>query len=131
MRKHAVVLTLALLELLALLLLAFFGLVMRPDLAATYGLDEGGELRAALIGTSTRVALSPWFAPAVGAAGALLFASAWLARGGARNRWLGAALVVTVLGLGWAIWAAYSPAFERLAMGELWDWASFDGRQWV
>jgi hypothetical protein len=117
MKKHAVVLTLTLLELLALALLAFFGLVMRPDLAATYGLGEGGELRAELIGTATRVALSPWFTPLVGAAGALLFVSAWLPRRGAnvRNKLLGAALVVTVLGLGWAIWAAYTPAFERLA----------------
>jgi hypothetical protein len=54
MKKHAVVLTLTLLELLALALLAFFGLVMRPDLAATYGLGEGGELRAELIGNEGR-----------------------------------------------------------------------------
>jgi len=40
-KKHAVVLTLTLLELVALVLLAFFGMVMRPDLAATYGLGEG------------------------------------------------------------------------------------------
>jgi hypothetical protein len=116
MRKHAVVLTLTTLELLALVLLAFFGLVMRPDLAATYGLDDGGELREALISPATRVALSQWFAPLIGAVGACLFASAWLLRHGpsARNRWLGAALVVTVFGLAWAIWAAYAPAFERL-----------------
>jgi hypothetical protein len=119
MKKHAVVLMLTVLEVLALVLLAFFGLVMRPDLAATYGLDEGGEMRKELLSTATTVALAPWFAPLVGAAGAVLFASAWRARGGARNRWLGAALVVTVLGLGWAIWAAYAPAFEGLSMGEI------------
>jgi len=114
MKKHAVVLTLTLLELLALVLLAFFGLVMRPDLAATYGLGEGGEMRRELLSTATTVALAPWFAPLVGAVGAALFASAWLVRRGARNRLLCAALVATALPLGWAIWAAYAPAFERL-----------------
>jgi hypothetical protein len=118
MKKHAVVLTLTLLELLALALLAFFGLVMRPDLAATYGLSEGGEARRELLSTATTIALAPWFAPLVGAVGAALFASAWLLQRSksARNQLLGAALVVTVLGLGWAIWAAYAPAFERFSL---------------
>jgi hypothetical protein len=52
----------------------------------------------------------------VGATGFLLFASAWVLRRGvnARNKLLGAALVWTVLGLLWAVWAAYAPAFEQL-----------------
>jgi hypothetical protein len=116
MRKHAVVLTLTSLELLALLLLAFFGLVMRPDLAATYGLDVGGDAPMASLPAATRLALGPWVVPVIGAGGALLFAAGWLSgRGSTRSKLLGAALVWTVLGLGWAIWAAYAPAFEHLA----------------
>lgn len=117
MRKHAVVLTLTLLELLALLLLAFFWFVMRPDLAATYVLGDAVFAPSSALPTSTRVALTTWLVPAVGAGGALLFASAWLLRRGksARNGLLGAALVFTVLGLTWAVWAAYAPAFERLS----------------
>jgi hypothetical protein len=116
MQKHAVVLTLTSLEVLALLLTAFFCLVMRPDLAATYGVTSGGDLREALLPLSTRIALSPWFMPVIGGVGAMMFAAAWtLVRGAnVRNRWLGASLVWTVMGLGWAIWAAYEPAFERL-----------------
>jgi hypothetical protein len=116
MRKHAVVLTLTSLELLALLLLAFFGLVMRPDLAATYGLDAAGGAPMASLPVATRLALEPWVVPVIGAGGLLFFAAAWLSgRPNARNKLLGAALVWTVLGLGWAIWAAYAPAFEHLA----------------
>jgi hypothetical protein len=116
MQKHAVVWTLTLLELLALLLTAFFCLVMRPDLAATYGVASGGDLRDALLPLSTRIALLPWVVPLIGGAGAMMFAAAWtLARGAnVRNRWLGASLVWTAMGLGWAMWAAYEPAFERL-----------------
>ena len=115
MRKHAVVLTLTLLELLALVLLAFFWLVMRPDLIATYGIVEGGVTPTPLP-MATRIALTTALVPLVGAAGAVLFVSAWLWRrsGPARSRLLGAALVLTVLGLAWAVWAAYAPAFERL-----------------
>jgi hypothetical protein len=118
MRKHAVVLTLTLLELLALLLLAFFGLVMRPDLAVTYGLGEEGSrgaAAAASLPAATRLALAPAVVPAIAAGGALLFVSAWFSRRvSLRNRLLGAAFVWTVLGLGWTVWAAYAPAFEHL-----------------
>ncbi|MET0592927.1 MAG: hypothetical protein ABW133_09525 [Polyangiaceae bacterium] len=116
MRKHAIVLTLTLLQIVALLLTAFFCLVMRPDLAATYGTADGGALRDALLPLSTRIALLPWVMPVVGGIGAMIFAAAWtLARGAnLRNRLLAASLVWTVLGLGWAIWAAYEPAFEQL-----------------
>jgi hypothetical protein len=116
MRKHAVVLTLTLLELLALVLLAFFWLVMRPDLIATYGIVEGGGVAATALPMATRIALTTALVPLVGAAGAVLFVSGWLWRRSvpARSRLLGAALVLTVLGLAWAVWAAYAPAFERL-----------------
>jgi hypothetical protein len=116
MRKHAVVLTLTLLELLALALLAFFWLVMRPDLLTTYGILEAGDARAAALPAATTVALTTSLVPIVGAAGALLFTTGWLVRRGVnvRNRWLGAALVITVFGLAWAVWAAYAPVFERL-----------------
>jgi hypothetical protein len=115
MRKHAVVLTLTLLELLALVLLAFFWLVMRRDLVATYGASLSDGSSAALP-TSTRIALTTSLVPCIGVVGAALFASAWLVGRGVnvRNRLLGAALVWTVLGLMWGVWAAYSPVFERL-----------------
>jgi len=115
MRKHAVVLTLTLLQLLALFLLAFFWLVMRPDLAATYGL-VAPSARPASLPLSTEIALTSWLVPLIGAGGAVLFGAAWLLRRGvnARNRLLGAALVWSVLGLGWAVWAAYAPVFEHL-----------------
>ncbi|HMI83385.1 MAG TPA: hypothetical protein VK550_04780 [Polyangiaceae bacterium] len=116
MRKHAVVLTLTLLELLALVLLAFFWLVMRPDLMTTYGIAPSDGARSAALPASTRIALTTSLVPFVGVVGAALFASAWLLRRGVnvRNRLLGAALVWTVLGLAWAIWTAYAPAFEQL-----------------
>jgi hypothetical protein len=116
MRKHAVVLTLTLLELLALFLLAFFWLVMRPDLLTTYGIADLRAARSAALPTVTRVILTTSFVPIVGAGGAVLFALGWLLRrgGNMRTRLLGAALVWTVLGLTWAVWAAYAPAFERL-----------------
>jgi len=116
MRKHAVVLTLTLLELLALGLLAFFWLVMRPDLLDTYGIADLGDARSAALPTMTRFVLTTSLVPLVGAVGAALFASAWVLRRGVnvRNRLLGAALVWTVLGLTWVVWAAYAPAFERL-----------------
>jgi hypothetical protein len=116
MRKYAVVLTLTLLEIMALLLTSFFCLVMRPDLAATYGIASGGDVREALLPLSTRIALLPWVMPLVGGIGAMLFVAAWtLARGAnSRDRLLASSLVWTVLGLGWAIWAAYEPAFEQL-----------------
>jgi hypothetical protein len=118
MRKHAVVLTLTLLELLALALLAFFWLVMRPDLMTTYGIASSGDAPLASLPMATRIALTTSLVPFVGAGGALLFAAAWLAkrRINVRNRLLGAALVITVFGLGWAIWAAYAPVFERLTL---------------
>jgi hypothetical protein len=116
MRKHAVVLTLTLLEIFALVLLAFFWTVMRPDLVTTYGIASSGGAPSASLPAATRIALTTAAVPIVGVTGALLFAAAWLLRRGtnARNRLLGAALVWTVFGLGWAIWAAYAPAFEQL-----------------
>jgi hypothetical protein len=116
MRKHAVVLTLTLLEIFALILLTFFWLVMRPDLVATYAIGAGGAALSSALPMATRLVLSTPVVPIIGAVGAALFAAAWLLRRGvnARNRMLGAALVVTVLGLAGAIWAAYAPAFEQL-----------------
>src|SRR5262245_16417799 len=116
MRKHAVVITLTVLEIFALILLAFFWLVMRPDLASTYSIGAPGGAPSAALPMATRLAITTPIVPVVGAVGAALFAVAWLFRRGvnARNRLLGAALVWTVLGLGWAIWAAYAPAFEQL-----------------
>ena len=116
MRKHAVVLTLTLLEIFALILLAFFGLVMRPDLVTTYGIDAPGGAPSAALPMATRLALATPVVPFIGAVGAALFVSAWLfgRRINVRNRMLGAALVWTVLGLAGAVWAAYAPAFEQL-----------------
>src|SRR5690242_11810532 len=121
MRKHAVVLTLTLLEILALVLLAFFWWVMRPDLMTTYGIPASGEAPAALLvaatlPASTRIALTTAVVPIVGVVGAAIFAGAWLVQRGAnfRNRLLAVALVWTVLGLAWAVWASYAPAFEHL-----------------
>ena len=116
MRKHAVVLTLTVLEIFALILIAFFWFVMRPDLVTTYGIDTPGGAASAVLPMATRIALATSAVPFIGAVGAALFASAWLLRRGvnARNRMLGAALVWSVLGLAGAIWAAYAPAFEQL-----------------
>jgi hypothetical protein len=123
MRKHAILLALTALELLALVLLAFFALVMRPDLAATYGLGTGTSGRTEALPLVTKIVLGPWFPSLVGGAGVLLFAAAWLPgrRPSSRKKLLGASLVVTVLGLGWAIWVAYIPAFERLTAGARYD----------
>ena len=116
MRKHAVVLTLTLLEIFALVLSAFFWMVMRPDLVTPYGIAGAGGVPSSSLPVATRMALLTPIVPFVGVIGAALFAAAWLFRRGvnARNRMLGAALVWTVLGLAGAVWAAYAPAFERL-----------------
>jgi hypothetical protein len=113
MRKHAVIIVLSALQLLALALMLLFWLVMRPDLIITYGLDGA---RVADVPTATKLALSGWFVPLVGATGALLVLVALLGRwrAKARTELSSVGLVWMVLGLAFAIWAAYAPVFERL-----------------
>jgi hypothetical protein len=108
MRKHAVLFTLAALEVAGLMLSAFFWFVMRPDLVASYGPGN--------IPPAVRVALSVWFVPMTGLAGVILLVLALLPAFRTRTRtWLaGTGLVATVFGLTIAVWAAYAPAFERL-----------------
>jgi hypothetical protein len=108
MRKHATLFVLTVLEMAGLALSAFFWFVMRRDLAATY--------RGATAPLATRVALSAWFVPATGAAGALLVLASWAPTLRTRTRTYLAAtgLVCTVFGLAFAIWASYAPAFEQL-----------------
>jgi hypothetical protein len=109
MRKHAVLITLAILEMTGLMLSAFFWFVMRKDLLSTYG-------RVALP-FSTSLALSAWFVPVTGLAGAMMVTIAMLPglRTRTRTYLAGAGLVFTVFGLAFAIWASYTPAFEHLA----------------
>ena len=114
MKKHAALVTLTMLCLLALGLLCFFGAIMRPDMIATYGLDDAtGDARAPV---ATRIVLSPWWTIGIGTIGVVMLAIAWLSRAGAnvRTRRLGAALVWTAFGLAASIWAAYAPAFGHL-----------------
>jgi len=108
MRKHAVVFTLTVLEMAGLALSAFFWFVMRRDLTATY--------RGAPMSAATGVALSTWFVPATGMAGAALALAAWIPAFRTRTRTFLAAtgLVVTVFGLAFAIWSSYAPAFDQL-----------------
>jgi hypothetical protein len=109
MRKHAVLFTLTVLEIAALLLTTFFWFVMRPDLLGTY--------RAGALPLAAEIALSTWFVPATSVAGALTVAAAFLpwSRTKTRTYLAGAGLVCTVFGIAFAIFAAYAPAFERLA----------------
>ena len=110
MRKHAVVFTLTMLEAAGLALSAFFWFVMRRDLLLTY--------RGAPVSVATGVALSAWFVPSASAAGALLLLVAWIPslRTMTRTYLAAAALVCTVFGLAFAIWASYAPAFEQLGL---------------
>jgi hypothetical protein len=118
MRKHAVLLTLAALEALAVALLALFWFVMRPDLLAGYGLDpKRADGRAAqMIPWSSQVAFSGAFVLQAAVVGTAFVAIAWTAPLRTRGRTFlaGAGLVWTVFCLGFAIWAAYAPAFETL-----------------
>jgi hypothetical protein len=118
MRKHAVLLTLAALQLLAVALLGLFWFVMRPDLLAGYGLDprRADGRSAQMLPWSSQVAFSGWFVLQAAAIGSALLLMAWLVprRARARNFLAGAGLVWTVFSLGFAIWAAYAPAFETL-----------------
>jgi hypothetical protein len=118
MRRHAVLFTLAALEALAVALLGLFWFVMRPDLLASYGLDPrrtDGHSREALPAL-TQVAFSGWFVLQAVVIGVVLvlIACSPLFRTRARTFLAGAGLVWTVFGLGFAIWAAYAPVFERL-----------------
>jgi len=118
MRKHAVLLTLAALEALAVALLALFWFVMRPELLASYGLDPrrpDGRSRQTLPAL-TQVAFSGWFVLQAAVIGAVLVAIACspLLRTRARTFLAGAGLVWTVFGLAFAIWSAYAPVFEQL-----------------
>jgi hypothetical protein len=118
MRKHAVLLTLAALEALAVALLGLFWFVMRPDLLAGYGLDprRADGRSAQMLPALTRIAFSGWFVLQAIGIGAALVAIAWapLFRTRTRTFLAGAGLVWTVFGLAFAIWAAYAPAFETL-----------------
>jgi len=109
MRKHAVLFTLTVLEIAGLLLTTFFWFVMRRDLLGTY--------RAGALPLAAEIALSTWFVPATSVAGALTVAAAFLPwwRTKTRTYLAGAGLVCTMFGLAFAIFAAYAPAFERLA----------------
>ncbi|HKQ71215.1 MAG TPA: hypothetical protein VJT73_17845, partial [Polyangiaceae bacterium] len=113
MRKQAVLLTLVALEVLGLGLLALFWLAMRPELILVYRLDALG---ADAFPWPTRVALSSSFVPSLAVVGMALAFAALLPAWRPRTRlWvLGAALVVTVFGLTFAVFAAYAPAFEEL-----------------
>jgi hypothetical protein len=108
MRKHAVLVTLTVLEMVGLALSAFFWFVMRADLAATY--------RGAAMPLATSVALSGWFVPVTATAGALLTLASWVSSSRTRTRtfFAGTGLVCTVFGLAFAIWASYAPVFEQL-----------------
>jgi hypothetical protein len=118
MRKHAVLLTLAALEALAVALLGLFWFVMRPDLLTGYGLDlrRADGRSAQVLPLSSQVAFSGWFVLQAAAIGSALMLIAWAAplRTRARNFFAGTGLVWTVFSLGFAIWAAYAPAFETL-----------------
>ena len=109
MRKHAVLFTLAALEMTGLVLSAFFWIVMRKDLSSTYGTGA--------LPWSTSLALSTWFVPVTAIVGATMVIVAMLpgVRTRTRTYLAGAGLVVTVFGLAFAIWASYAPAFEHLA----------------
>lgn len=108
MRKHAVLFTLALLEMAALVLSAFFWFVMRRDLLATFGTGA--------VPLATKVALSAWFVPTTALLGGAMTMAAMLPglRTRARTYLGGAGLVITTFGLALAIWASYAPAFEQL-----------------
>ncbi len=118
MRRHAVLLTLAALEALAVALLGLFWFVMRPDLLASYGLDpkrsDGRSAQA--LPALTQVAFSGWFVLQAAMIGLVLvlIACAPLFRTRTRTFLAGAGLVWTVFGLGFAMWAAYAPVFESL-----------------
>ena len=117
MRKHAVLLTLAALEALAVALLALFWFVMRPELLASYGLDPrraDGRSKQTLPAL-TQVAFSGLVHLAGGDRGGaggdcLLAASA----NATRTFLAGTGLVWTVFGLAFAIWSAYAPVFEQM-----------------
>ena len=118
MRKHAVLLTLAALEALAVALLGLFWWVMRPDLLAGYGLDprRADGRSAQVLSASSRIAFSGWFVLQAAGVGIALTVIAWspLFRTRARTFLAGAGLVWSVFCLAFAIWAAYAPAFETL-----------------
>jgi hypothetical protein len=109
MRKHSVLLTLAVVEALAEALLVLYFTVMRTDLG--YPLDATRSLPI-----PTRVAVSDWFAPVVAVIGALPVLLALLPRWRTKTRTYLAAtgVVFTVFGLVFAVYAAYAPAFGQL-----------------
>ena len=105
MRKHAVLPTLVLLEVLALLLGGLYWFRMRPELWAAYGAPTA-------LPWTARLALSS-FVPAVGLCGAALMVAGFSLRVGNRTRlWLaGAGLVTTAFALTFALVAGWAPAF--------------------
>jgi hypothetical protein len=111
MRRRAVLLTLAALEAGALALLALFWFAMRPDLVKTYGTAE-------VVPWTTEVALSRPFTAVLAGVGAVLTALSFVPRWRTRTRTslAATALVWTVFGLAFAIWAAYAPAFAALEL---------------
>lgn len=88
---------------------------MRPDLLLTYGLGQPGG--AEKVPWATEVALSRPFIVTLGGVGAIVWVLSFVPhwRTTTKTSLAGTALVWTVFGLAFAIWAAYAPAFARLA----------------
>lgn len=114
MRKYAPYLTLALLQVLAVVLALLFHWVMRRDLLAAYATAGSGEAGAlSMLPASARWALSGWLVPTGVTAGALLTVLGLVPRLRTRARMalLGTGLVVSVFTLAFAVAAAYAPFF--------------------
>jgi len=111
MRKHATLIALSVLELCAAALAAFFWLVMRPDLLASYG------TRPASFGAA--LSLSGWFIPTTGLGGAAMVLVAILPHWRTKTRTYLAStgFLCTAFGLVFAIWASYAPFFEGTRSG--------------
>ena len=111
MRKHAGVVTLSVLELVTGALAAFFWVVMRPDLLASYG-PRPPSFGAAL-------SLSGWFIPTTGLAGAaMVLVAMWPSwRTKTRTYLASTGFLLTAFGLVFAVWASYAPFFEGVGSG--------------
>jgi hypothetical protein len=105
LRKYAVTLTLLATEGLLVCLAGLFYGAMRPSLL------RGMRLEA--LPATARLALSAWLVPAAVATGVVFVLAGTLSglRTSVRHFLLGAGLVVTAFILGFALWAAYAPAF--------------------
>ncbi len=111
MRKHAAVVTLSILEVVAAALAAFFWLVMRPDLLASYG--------ARPLPFGAALSMSGWFVPVTGLGGAaLVLVALWPSwRTKTRTYLASTGFLCTVFGLAFAIWVSYAPIFEGIGRG--------------